>query len=198
LLLVSIFSLAAIFMSLTLINNPLLADLFSFQKTIFQTSLRAWIVTTFAFASLVWLYRVLKSSSQIFVPLVSALVAVLVFFQGPVVNGFALAVGEHRLADQLKAVPAEFPLYSYHYEYYGTIFRLHRAVSLVGWRLAPFGVILVKERDYEKFKTELGSQTRHRVVDKSQGSVVQYGNRVLIIEFGSALLPDLTKEDSNQ
>ena len=190
---VCVLCLFVIFMPLALVKNPLLADLLSFEKSIFQSSPAAWLATTFALGFLLWLYRVAKSSAQIFIPVISALVAVLVFFQGPVVNGFALAVGEHRLADQLKTVPAEFPLYSYYYEYYGTIFKLHRAVSLVGWRTAPFGVILVKERDYERFKAELGTKISHRVIDKSQGSVVQYGNRVLIIEFGSTLLPNITK-----
>ena len=170
---------------LSLVKNELLADLLSFEQNIFRSNLLAWLVTLLALGCLRWLYKALKTERALFVPLLSTLVAVLVFFQGPVVNGFAAAVSEQRLTEQLKKFSPQIPLFSYRNEYYGTIFKLQRSVSIVGWQSAPAGIILVKERDYERFKSELGDSFNQRIIDRSQGSVLRYGNRVLIIEFSS-------------
>lgn len=143
----------------------------------------SWVLLAIIFSFGRFYFRYGAADRDYFTRLGFYCCALLAFVQGPVVNGFAAAVSERRLAAQVAALHSELPLFGYQFEFYGTIFYLGVPVSLTGWSTAPHGLILVKERDYERFKRDLGHDGATVVLGKSAGSVVKIGERVLIVEF---------------
>ncbi len=164
--------------------DPLRADFIQAERASILFRPLSWLLILIIFVYARYFFRTPENHTHYFVRLGFLCCAMLAFVQGPLVSGFAAAVSERRLAEQLRALDTALPLYSYQFEYYGTIFYLGRPVSLTGWNSASHGLILLKERDYDRFIRDLGQDGVASIIGKSAGSVVKIGDRVLIVEFG--------------